>query len=100
MSDLPEALSALESIDISSRETQIDRRAIFFPAPVNGEKVALAVSDVAFDFNQLVGDVMTGVFIPGQRRYRPWNEISGPALEQSVIVGRVGVIDAMEQLRV
>jgi hypothetical protein len=100
MGNLPQALSTLESIDVSSREDQIDLGAVLVEPPVNREKVALAVGYGSFDFNQLIGDVMTRPFIPTQRLQRPWNEICGFAFEQSVIVRGVGVIDTVQQLRV
>src|ERR1700687_1066248 len=100
MGNLPQGRAALESIDVSSREDQIGLSAVLVLPPVNGEKVALAVGDVSFDFNQLVGDVMTRPFISDQRLQRPRNKIYGFAFEQSVIIRGVGVIDTVQQLRV
>ena len=100
MRDLPHPGAALEAIGVSSGENQIGRAAILLLAAMDTEKVALAVRDVAVDFDQFVGDVVAGPVIPDQRIERPWNEIGGSAFEHSVIVGRVGMIDAMEQFRV
>src|SRR5512146_1468389 len=99
MGNLPHSGAALEAIGVSTGEDQLDGGAAFLLAPMNSEKVAFAVRDIAVDLDQFVGDVMASAIIPDQRFERPRDEIGGLALEQPVIVGRVGMVDAVEQLR-
>src|SRR5260370_29072170 len=100
MCNLPGSGAALEAIRVSSGENQTNRAAVLLLPAMNSEKVTLAMRDVAVDFDQFVGDVVAGAVIPDQRFERPWNEVGGAALEQSVIVGRVGMIDAVGQFPV
>src|SRR5580704_4029356 len=67
MGNLPYSVAALESIGISPSKDQLGGGPALLLAPMNPEKVTLAMRNIAIDLNQFIGDVVARALISDQR---------------------------------